>query len=306
MTAPRVEAGTAASARPIEGILWMALTSVLFVVMDAIAKSLTIDYPVNQITWARFSFHALFIALYLNLRLPSMLKSAVLGLQLLRSSFMLMTNFLFFGGLVWLGLAEISAIMYVTPLITTLLSVPVLGEQVGWRRLLSVLAGLIGAVVIIRPGGEAFSWALLFPLAAALSHSGYQLTTRLVARRDHALTTLCYTAIVGMVVSTLALPLGWVTPDISGWLRFAAIGLVGCLSHFTFIKAFTTANAAVVAPFGYLSLLWATIIGFFLFAEIPDTWTFVGAAIIAGSGLYILHRERAKKRRPIAAWRPSR
>ena len=149
MTAPRVEAGPAASARPIEGILWMALTSVLFVVMDAIAKSLTIDYPVNQITWARFSFHALFIALYLNLRLPSMLKSAALGLQLLRSSFMLMTNFLFFGGLVWLGLAEISAIMYVTPLITTLLSVPVLGEQVGWRRLLSVLAGLIGAVAWI-------------------------------------------------------------------------------------------------------------------------------------------------------------
>ena len=127
-----------------------------------------------------------------------------------------------------------------------------------------------------------------------------------MARRDHALTTLCYTAIVGMLVSSLALPLGWENPDLSGWLRFAALGFIGCLAHFTFIKAFTAANAAVVAPFGYLSLLWATIVGVLFFAEVPDLWTFVGAAIIAGSGLYILHRERAKKRKPLAAWRPSR
>jgi len=306
MTAPKTATEQAASSRPLEGILWMALTTVLFVGMDSIAKSLTLDYPVNQITWGRFTFHALFIALYLNVRLPAMLKSQCLGLQTFRSCFMLATNFLFFAGLTWLALAEVTAIMYVTPLITTLLSVPILGEQVGWRRMLSVLAGLIGAVVIIRPGGESFTWALVLPLCAALTHSGYQLTTRLVARRDPALTTLCYTAIVGMVVSSLALPLGWTDPDLSGWLRLAALGFIGCLGHFTFIKAFTAANAAVVAPFGYLTLLWATAMGFLLFHELPDLWTFVGAAIIAGSGLYILHRERAKKRKPLAAWRPSR
>lgn len=306
MTAPTTAADQAASSRPLEGILWMALTTVLFVGMDSIAKSLTGDYPVNQITWARFTFHALFVALYLNVRLPTMLKSQCLGLQTLRSCFMLATNFLFFAGLVWLGLAEVTAIMYVTPLITTLLSVPILGEQVGWRRMLSVVAGLVGAVVIIRPGGDSFAWTLALPLCAALTHAGYQLCTRLVARRDHALTTLCYTSIVGMVVSTLVLPFGWNQPDLAGWLRFAALGLIGCLAHFTFIKAFTAANAAVVAPFGYLTLLWATIVGFVLFSEIPDIWTFVGAAIIAGSGLYILHRERAKKRKPLAAWRPSR
>lgn len=306
MSAPTAAPAQDATSRPLEGILWMAVTTVLFVGMDSIAKSLTGQYPVNQITWARFTFHALFIALYLNLRLPAMLKSLCLGLQLTRSFFMLATNFLFFAGLSWLALAEVTAIMYVTPLITTLLSVPILGEQVGWRRMLSVLAGLIGAVVIIRPGGESFAWAMAFPLAAALTHSGYQLTTRLVARRDPALTTLCYTAIVGMVVSSLSLPFGWNSPDLSGWLRFAALGFLGCLAHFTFIKAFTAANAAVVAPFGYLTLIWATVLGFFFFGEFPDRWTFIGAAIIAGSGLYILHRERAKKRKPLAAWRPSR
>ena len=91
-----------------------------------------------------------------------------------------------------------------------------------------------------------------------------------------------------------------------GWLGMAAIGLMGCLSHFAFIKAFTAANAAVVAPFGYLSLLWAAAFGFVIFAELPDVWTLVGAAIVASSGLYILHRERVRKVRPTAAWRPSR
>ena len=106
---------------------------------------------------------------------------------------------------------------------------------------------------------------------------------------------------------SLALPFfGWQWPDAVGWLGMAALGLMGCLSHFTFIKAFTAANAAVVAPFGYLPLLWATGFGFVIFAERPDFWTLVGAAIVASSGLYILHRERVRKVRPTAAWRPSR
>ncbi len=292
--------------RPLEGILWMVLTSALFVVMDTIAKSLTESYPVNQITWARFTFHLLFVALYLNIRFPATLKTNRLGVQLLRSVFMLATNFLFFSGLAWLGLAEITAIMYVAPLIVTLLSVPVLGEPVGLRRVLSVAIGFIGALIIIRPAGDTFSWAVVLPLGAALSHAGYQLTTRIAAKSDHSMTTLCYTAIVGMIASSFSLFFYWETPDLYGWLGFAAIGLIGCLSHFSFIKAFTAANAAVVAPFGYLSLLWATIIGFFMFAELPDFWTLAGGAVIAISGLYILHRERVKKRKPVAAWRPSR
>jgi len=306
MTAPITLTDPGASSRQIEGILWMVVTSALFVAMDTIAKKLTGDYPINQITWARFTFHALFISLYLNVRLPAMLKTRRLGVQILRSCFMLATNFLFFAGLTWLALAEVTAIMYVTPLITTLLAVPILGEKVGWRRLLSVLTGLIGAMVIIRPGGDSFTWAMIFPLGAAFAHCGYQLTTRLVSRHDHALTTLCYTSLVGMVVSTFALPLGWNTPDLTAWLLFAALGFIGCVSHFTFIKAFTAADAAVVAPFGYLNLLWAVVAGLVFFNEFPDLWTFVGAAIIAGSGLYILHRERAMKRKPLATWRPSR
>ncbi len=284
----------------------MTLTSALFVVMDSIAKGLTESYPAHQITWARFSFHALFVVLFLNVKLGETLRTQRLGLQLLRSSFMLGTNLLFFAGLVWLGLAQSSAIMYVAPLVVTLLSMPILGEPVGWRRILSVTIGFTGALIIIRPGGETFQWAILLPFIAAFCHAGYQLTTRLVARADNAMTTLAYTAAVGTVISSFGLLFGWRTPDLEGWIGFAAMGLVGCLSHFTFIKAFTAANAAVVAPFGYLSLLWATLLGFLLFGELPDTWTIVGALVIVASGLYILHRERTRKRRPVAVWRPSR
>ena len=274
--------------------------------MDTIAKSLTESYPVIQVTWARFTFHLIFVALLLNVRFPATLKTNRFGVQILRSIFMLATNFLFFWGLFWLALAENTAIMYVTPLLVTILSVPILGEPVGWRRVLSVVIGFIGALIIIRPGGDTFGWAVILPLGAALSHAGYQLATRVAAKSDHSMTTLCYTAIVGFIVSSVAVVFFWKTPDLYGWLGFAAIGFIGCLSHFTFIKAFTAANAAVVAPFGYLSLLWAITIGFFAFAELPDVWTVVGGCVIAGSGLYILHRERVKKRKPVAAWRPSR
>ena len=267
MASSDASAAAASDSRPVEGVLWMALTSALFVVMDAIAKELTQSYPTNQITWARFAFHALFVALVLNVKLRDSLKSQRLGLQLLRSCFMLITNLLFFAGLMWLGLAESSAIMYVAPLVVTLLSMPILGEPVGWRRMLSVAIGFLGAMIIIRPGAVAFDWALLLPLAAAFSHAGYQLTTRLVARADDAMTSLAYTAVVGTVVSSFGLAFGWKTPDLEGWLGFAAIGLVGCLAHFTFIKAFAAANAAVVAPFGYLSLLWAVLIGFLFFGD---------------------------------------
>ena len=289
-----------------KGILWMLLTAALFVVMDTIAKWLAQSLPVNQVTWGRFFFHAVFLGLYLNHRVVATLRSQRLGLQLLRSCLMLITNFLFFTGLSYLALADATAIMYVAPLATTLLAVPLLGEAVGWRRVVSVIVGFIGALIIIRPGGDSLSWAVVFPLAAAFSHAGYQITTRMLSRSENPLTTLAYTALVGALVSTLVLPFSWRTPDLAGWLGLMGMGFFGCVAHFTFIKAFTVADAAVVSPFGYTGLLWASLFGYFLFAEVPDLWTIVGGLVVAASGLYIVHRERQRLRQPVSPWRPSR
>jgi drug/metabolite transporter (DMT)-like permease len=154
------------------------------------------------------------------------------GLQLLRSAFLLVTTAFFFFGLKFLGLATMSAIMFVTPLLVTLLSMPILGERVGWRRITSVLVGFAGALIIIRPGSDAIGLAALLPLTAALFNAAYHLATRVLSRTDAALTTVGYTAIVGAVMSNFALLGGWVTPDAAGWAMLVGLGLIGCLGHF--------------------------------------------------------------------------
>lgn len=270
----------------------MLLTALLFVSMDALAKQLSQVYPVAQVVWARYLFHVLLMALFLGRRLPATLRTGRLGLQLLRSLFLLAATALFFTAISLMPLAETSAIMFVAPILVTALSLPLLGERVGPRRWTGVLVGFTGALIIIRPGGGAVQAAALFALGGATSYALYQITTRLLSRSDPPLTTLAYSASLGALASSAAVPFFWVAPDFTGWVTMVGLGLFGGLGHFTLIKAFEAAPAATVTPFGYTSLIWATLYGFFLFGDLPDLWTVVGAAVIAGSGLYIFHREQ--------------
>lgn len=277
------------------GIAWMLITTVLFVSMDTVAKHLTSLYPVPQVVWARFAFHALFVTLLIGRGLRARIVTRRPGLQFLRSALLMCTTILFFSGLSFLPLAECSAMVQVGPLIITALSVPLLGEQVGIRRWTGVIAGFAGAVIIIRPGSEAMQIAILLPLAAAVTNALYQITTRVLSRSDSAFTTLFYTPLIGTLLASAFLPLVWQTPDLEGWATMALLGLIGAVSHFTLIKAFTAAPAATVAPFGYSALIWATLFGLVVFGDFPDHWTIAGAFVIAGSGIYILHREHMRK-----------
>jgi drug/metabolite transporter (DMT)-like permease len=193
-------------------------------------------------------------------------------------------------------MAESAAMLQSGPLIITVLSVPLLGEQVGIRRWMGVIAGFAGALLIIRPGADAMQIAILLPLAAAVSNALYQIITRILSRSESTMTILFYTPLTGALLMSAAVPLFWVTPDAAGWAMMALLGLIGGVSHFTLIKAFTAAPAATVAPFGYSSLIWATLSGLVFFGDFPDIWTIVGALVIACSGLYILHREHMRKR----------
>lgn len=281
--------------RPQAAVLFMLLTMLMFVSMDTIAKFLSDSLPTGQVVWARYVFNALVLLAIVNRKVGFHLHTRRPWLQLIRAAILLVTTGFFFLGLRYVGLATASAIMFVSPLIVTLLSAPVLGEAVGWRRILSVIAGLVGALIIIRPGSDALGLAALLPLAAALGYATYQLTTRIVSRSDSTMTTLCYTAAVGAVLSNLALPFGWVWPTAEQWLWMTAMGALGCFGHFTLIRAFTLANAAVASPFTYSALIWATLFGYVVFGDLPDLWTVVGAGVIVGAGLYILYRERVKK-----------
>lgn len=278
------------------GIAWMLLTMLLFVSMDALVKHLVQTYPIPQVAWARFFFHAILLAAVLGRRLPVTFATRRRGLQLLRSGLLLVTTLQFFGGLYFLPLADMTAIMQTAPLIVTALSLPLLGEHVGIRRWAGVAAGFTGAVIIIRPGTEAMQLAALFPLGAATTFALYQITTRTLSRTDATLNTLLYTPLLGTAAMSAIAPFVWVTPDAQGWALMALIGVFGGLGHFTMIRAFTWAPAASVSPFGYSALIWATLFGLILFGDFPDGWTIAGASVIVVSGLYILHREHHRRR----------
>lgn len=270
----------------------------LFTSMDAGVKYLVNHYPTVQVIWARYFFHLVLLCLVFARRIPALIQTANLGLQLGRSVLLLATTALFFTGLRFVPLAESSAIMMVTPLIVTALSMPLLREPVGPRRWLGVAIGFAGALVIIRPTGDVVQLAALFPLAAAASYAFYQISTRYLGNSDPVLTTLLYSAASGAVIASLAVPFFWVPPTALDWMLMGYAGLCGGFGHFALIKAFTSAPAAAVTPFTYSNIVWATGYGIFLYGEFPDPWTIVGAAIVAASGLYIFFREQSAKGKP--------
>lgn len=285
---PRAEARTSGY----RGIPWMLLTMFLFVSLDSIAKYLIEDYSVIQVVWGRYTFHMVFLLLLLRHRLPKVLVTRRLGIQLFRSLLLLVTTALFFLGLRYVPLAEASAIMFVGPIIVTVLSVPMLREAVGPYRWAGVMVGFAGALIILRPGTEMMKLGALLPLSAAFTFALYQITTRMLSHTDRPLTTLVYTALVGMAATGVAVPFFWTSLDATGWGLMFLIGLLGGVGHFTLIKAFEASEAATVTPYGYTTLIWAILSGIVVFDEYPDAWTLAGAAVIIASGLYIFHRQR--------------
>ena len=277
------------------GIGWMLLTMALYASMNAIAKHLMLTYPVPQVVWARYAFQMLLVVLLLRGRLPRVMAARGLKLQLGRSLLLLCSTALFFSGLRVIPLADANAIMFVGPLLVTALSMPLLGERVGPRRWAGVAIGFMGALIIIRPGAAVMHEAVLLPLGAACTYALYEITTRRLSRTDRAVTTLAYSALIGALATSLAVPFVWKPPDATGWLLMAAMGTVAGSAHFALIKAFEAAPAATVSPFGYTTLIWATVYGFVLFGDLPDAWTVSGALVIVVSGLYIFRRERRRR-----------
>jgi len=260
-----------------------------------LAKLLGEHYDVAQIVWARYTFHLVFLAILLRHRLPAVLRTVNLPMQLARSVLLLAASTLYFTGFILMPLADAAAIMNVTPLLVTVLSIPLLGEAVGMRRWIGVSIGLLGALIIIRPGLGVFNTAALFPLGSAVVYALYQIFTRRVSRTDSALTSITYTAVAGTVVCGVLAPFVWTAPDALGWVMMAATGMAGGIGHYCLIRAYTVSEVSAVAPYTYTVLVWMALSGIAVFGDLPDTWTVTGAAIIVASGVYILHRERARR-----------
>ncbi|MEM7250951.1 MAG: DMT family transporter [Pseudomonadota bacterium] len=280
------------------GIAFMCMAVSLFPIQNAIVKYLSADYALTQLVWVRFAGHLALINLFF---LPTfgrrLYATSEPSLQLLRSFLMLGAVGFFVWGISYLPLAFASAIGFLCPIAVTALSVPLLSERVGWRRWLAVGAGLIGALIIIRPSVGTTHWAVWLLLANVACYSLYTILTRKVSRSDPPAVSIAYTALAGTVVMTCLVPFVWRAPE-SLWhmALFVALGGLGGISHFFVIRALQNGPASVISPLGYLELIGTTALGFFIFHTLPDAWTFVGAAVVAMSGLYIAYRERIRAR----------
>lgn len=282
----------------LRGILFMCLAICIMPAMNATAKYLVADYPMPQVVWARFTGHFLFtIAIFLpslgwRLFIPNRP-----AMQFGRSVVMFTSNGLFIVALASISLPTSSAIMFTAPLMLTALSVPFLGERVGTRRWVAVIFGFTGAILIIRPGLGSMQWGAILTFGSAALFAVYQIMTRKIGDDDPAETSIVYMALIGAVIMTLALPFYFETPrEPLHWMLFGVVGCLGGVTQYFVIKSLQCAPASIVAPYLYGELIGATLLGFAIFGDFPDLWTWTGASIIVASGLYVAYREAVVRR----------
>lgn len=294
-------------------IALMATAVTLFSGLDAAAKYLVTrdGLTVGQVVWSRFIGQFMMLAAFVPLSGVMTLKALVttrrLKLQLLRSVLMVATTAFNFLALEYLRLDQTITIVFLAPLVVALLAGPLLGEWVGWRRLIAILVGFTGILIAMRPGVAAVHPAVLYALAAMFVYALFMLLTRYMAGFDPPLVTLFYSMFAGTIGAAPIAYMNWVSPpNALAWLLLPCLGLLGGLGHYLFIHAYRLAPASFVSPFLYLQLLTMVAFGYVVFGDLPDVWTLLGAAVIVGSGVYLVHRERhaARMARQEAAAQP--
>lgn len=283
------------------GILFMLTAGLLFPVMGGFAKLLGQDYSSLQISWARAFGHIIFLtALFMPRMGLSLFRTRRPLLQLFRSAMLFTSNLNFFFAISFIPLAKAAAISLAAPLIVAALAWPMLGERTTRARVVALLIGFIGVLVVIRPGTALFHWASIFVLISATAYGVYQILTRRIAAIDSPETSALYSAFVGGFGMLLVLPFVWQTPasllDVG---LFIGVGVLGALGHYCVARAFGYAPANMLSPFQYFQLLGSVAVGWLLFSEFPDAVTWVGAAIIVGSGLYIGWSQTGSRAKPV-------
>jgi drug/metabolite transporter (DMT)-like permease len=282
------------------GIGLMVCAVVCFACLDASAKYLNGYMDTLQVVWARYTGAFLLALMVSNpVTRPGVLTTQRPRLQIARSSLMLLSTILNVFALRFLQLGEALSILFSTPFLIAILSGPMLGEWIGWRRWTAVLIGFAGVLVVTRPGIGGMHPAALLSFASALCYAFYSITTRMLARTDSNETILFYSNLVGVLAMFPVLPFAWTTPQSPLIVALmVGMGLFGSLGHYLLIAAHRLAPASLLAPFIYTQLVWVILFGYLVFAHVPTAWTLAGSAIVIASGLYVLYRERKVKGLP--------
>ena len=276
------------------GIALMCCAVALFACLDTTAKYLNTQMDSLEIAWARYTSAFLLTLIVSNpLTKPGLLRTAKLRMQITRSLLLVASTALNFLALRYMQLAEVLSIIFTFPFIVAMVSGPMLGEWIGWRRWLSIGFGFGGVLLIARPGTGSMQPAALFSLAATICYGFYAVITRIVSRTDSNQTSLFYVNMIGALVMLPVLPFVWSAPaNAVIAAMMLGTGVLGSLGHFCLISGHKLAPASVLSPFIYTQLVWVTILGYLVFGNLPTGWTLAGAAMVISSGLYLLYRER--------------
>ncbi len=277
------------------GILLMIITTIVFASQDGLSKYLATEYNVYMVVMIRYWFFAAFVISMSSRRtggIKRVAKTISPILQIFRSLILVAEMCITILAFTLLGLAETHAIFASYPLIIAMLSGPILGEYVGWRRWLAICVGFIGILIILNPGNGIFSPYALVPLAGAILFAIYGLLTRYVGQYDDSSTSFYWTGVVGSIAMTVIGLNFWDPVSRSDWSVMLLLSASGVVGHYLLIKCYEVAEASAIQPFAYLQLIWASMIGIIIFGEQITTNVLIGACIIVGAGLFTLWRER--------------
>ncbi len=281
----------------LKGVLFFIIAIFFISVVDTICKSFTKELHAIQLVWGYFVGInlVLWIVFFLKgKKLAELRKTNRLQLQIFRPALLVCSISSLFVGLTYLPIAEATAIGFVAPLFITALSVPILKEKVGIHRWSAVIVGLIGVIIIIRPGSDLWHFASIMPLLGAIFFALFQILTRLLSITENTYTTLFFTGLGGLIWSSIIVPFVWVSPSQTHIIIFLLTGVLGALAHLCMISAFDRTEASLLAPYNYTKLIWVAILGYLIFDDIPSHNMWIGAAVIVSAGFYIIYRERKK------------
>ena len=275
----------------VRGITLILLATCCFGCLDTLSKILVAHYPASALVWLRYVLQTLVMAAIFLPRMGlRLVRTTAPGLQVVRGLTLVLSSVVFVVALRHMPIADVASIVFLAPVIVAVAGGPLLGERVSARTWIALCAGLSGVLLIIRPGGSAFTWWAFLPLACAFMFAGYQILTRKLAGHDDPVTTLFYPGLVAVLVIPPVFP-GSVTGLPAVPLHLAmlvAIGILGAVGHFLLIRAHALAPATLLSPFGYGQLLVILVLGFTVFGEIPDGLALLGIALIAGAGLALI------------------
>ncbi|MFC3283338.1 DMT family transporter [Litchfieldella rifensis] len=283
--------------RPLLGIAFMLAAGLLFVMLDTGVKMLGQDYSPIQVVWARYAGHMLVLMGYLLwLGLPrgrDLLRTGSLGGQTLRGLLLLAASTFAYLAFRELPLLQVYVINFSSPLLVTVLAIPLLKERVTPGRGLAVLVGFIGVIIAVGPIDWRSQPAILLPFGMTLCFALYQLCTRRFGRADHPLTSLFYAGLAGAVVSSAVVPAFWTPIALGDLPLFFSVGVLGAASQFGLILSMRFAPASLVSPFLYIQIVWASLSGYVFFADVPRLETYLGAVLIIAAGIYLATRKQA-------------